>query len=281
MRGRLQRRHDEPSAPPHWDDLLKARSSRTSRTSPRARPRPHRCPTTCIRACASCCRSTRSTPTSARPRTPRARRAPDARDGHRVGEVARVQPARARHDRARAQGRALYLYPTKALAQDQARALAELHAPNVRAAIYDGDTPGERRWQIRKWANVILTNPDMLHVGVLPHHDRWGDVLAQPALHRHRRGPRLPRRVRLARRQRSAPPAPARPGLRRRAAVPDGIGDDRQPRRAGAASLPESKRPSSTPTRRLERSARSCSGTRSCWTPSSACARARSATRRS
>jgi DEAD/DEAH box helicase domain-containing protein len=73
--------------------------------------------------------------------------------------------------------RALYLYPTKALAQDQARALAELHAPNVRAAIYDGDTPGERRWQIRRWANVILTNPDMLHIGVLPHHDRWADVL--------------------------------------------------------------------------------------------------------
>ena len=73
--------------------------------------------------------------------------------------------------------RALYLYPTKALAQDQARALAELRAPGVRAAIYDGDTPSDRRWQIRKWANVILTNPDMLHVGVLPHHDRWADVL--------------------------------------------------------------------------------------------------------
>jgi DEAD/DEAH box helicase domain-containing protein len=73
--------------------------------------------------------------------------------------------------------RALYLYPTKALAQDQARALGKLRAPNVRAAIYDGDTPTERRWQIRKWANVILTNPDMLHVGVLPHHDRWADVL--------------------------------------------------------------------------------------------------------
>jgi DEAD/DEAH box helicase domain-containing protein len=73
--------------------------------------------------------------------------------------------------------RALYLYPTKALAQDQARALGELKAPNVRAAIYDGDTPTDRRWQIRKWANVILTNPDMLHIGVLPHHDRWADVL--------------------------------------------------------------------------------------------------------
>ena len=56
-------------------------------------------------------------------------------------------------------------------------ALNELKAPNVRAAIYDGDTPGERRWQIRKWANIVLTNPDMLHVGVLPHHDRWADVL--------------------------------------------------------------------------------------------------------
>jgi DEAD/DEAH box helicase domain-containing protein len=74
--------------------------------------------------------------------------------------------------------RALYLYPTKALAQDQLRGLAELRVPRVRPAIYDGDTPGERRWQIRKGANLILTNPDMLHVGVLPHHDRWGDVLS-------------------------------------------------------------------------------------------------------
>ena len=74
--------------------------------------------------------------------------------------------------------RALYLYPTKALAQDQARALQAFGVKGVKPAIYDGDTESERRWQIRKWANVILTNPDMLHVGVLPHHDRWGDVLA-------------------------------------------------------------------------------------------------------
>jgi DEAD/DEAH box helicase domain-containing protein len=73
--------------------------------------------------------------------------------------------------------RALYLYPTKALAQDQARALGELAVPRVRAAIYDGDTPSERRWQIRKWANLVLTNPDMLHIGVLPRHDLWADVL--------------------------------------------------------------------------------------------------------
>src|SRR6478672_7949667 len=74
--------------------------------------------------------------------------------------------------------RTLYLYPTKALAQDQARNLAAFKLPRTRAAIYDGDTPGERRWQIRRWANLVLTNPDMLHVGVLPHHDRWADLLA-------------------------------------------------------------------------------------------------------
>src|SRR5205823_11793942 len=73
--------------------------------------------------------------------------------------------------------RALYLYPTKALAQDQARTLSGYGLPRLKPAIYDGDTPSEQRWQVRKWANAILTNPDMLHVGVLPHHDRWGDVL--------------------------------------------------------------------------------------------------------
>jgi DEAD/DEAH box helicase domain-containing protein len=73
--------------------------------------------------------------------------------------------------------RALYLYPTKALAQDQARVLAELRLKGLKPAIYDGDTPPEARWQVRKWSNLVLTNPDMLHVGVLPHHDRWGDVL--------------------------------------------------------------------------------------------------------
>ena len=77
--------------------------------------------------------------------------------------------------------RALYLYPTKALAQDQLRALSTFKLSKLRAAIYDGDTESERRWQVRKWANVILSNPDMLHVGVLPHHDRWGDVLTNLA----------------------------------------------------------------------------------------------------
>jgi DEAD/DEAH box helicase domain-containing protein len=73
--------------------------------------------------------------------------------------------------------RALLLFPTKALAQDQARAITALRLPGVRVGIYDGDTPVEQRRDIRRSANVILSNPDMLHVGVLPHHDRWGDVL--------------------------------------------------------------------------------------------------------
>src|SRR6185437_10204051 len=70
--------------------------------------------------------------------------------------------------------RALYLYPTKALAQDQFRTLAGYRLPGLRPAIYDGDTPTEHRRDIRRGANVILTNPDMVHVGVLPNHDRWG-----------------------------------------------------------------------------------------------------------
>jgi DEAD/DEAH box helicase domain-containing protein len=77
--------------------------------------------------------------------------------------------------------RALYLYPTKALAQDQARKLSELRAPFLRHAIYDGDTPREERRAIRSRSNLVLTNPDMLHVGVLPNHKAWGDALANLA----------------------------------------------------------------------------------------------------
>jgi DEAD/DEAH box helicase domain-containing protein len=74
--------------------------------------------------------------------------------------------------------RALYLYPTKALAQDQARKLAELKLPGLHQAIYDGDTPKEDRPAIRRRANLVLSNPDMVHVGLLPHHQRWGDFFA-------------------------------------------------------------------------------------------------------
>jgi DEAD/DEAH box helicase domain-containing protein len=78
--------------------------------------------------------------------------------------------------------RALYLYPTKALAQDQARSLQRFGlTKSVRPAIYDGDTPRHERAAIRKRSNLILTNPDMLHVGILPHHPAWGDLLANLA----------------------------------------------------------------------------------------------------
>ncbi|MGE4425688.1 MAG: DEAD/DEAH box helicase [Solirubrobacteraceae bacterium] len=74
--------------------------------------------------------------------------------------------------------RALLLYPTKALAQDQARSLQALGlGDRLRVAIYDGDTPREARRDVRTRANVVLTNPDMLHVGVLPRPDLWADFL--------------------------------------------------------------------------------------------------------
>jgi DEAD/DEAH box helicase domain-containing protein len=79
--------------------------------------------------------------------------------------------------------RALYLYPTKALAQDQARALAAFGlTKQVRPAIYDGDTPREARADIRRRANVVLTNPDMLHVGILPNHPAWAELFANLAV---------------------------------------------------------------------------------------------------
>jgi DEAD/DEAH box helicase domain-containing protein len=72
--------------------------------------------------------------------------------------------------------RAMYLFPTKALAEDQ---LHEFHGAveqmgtGIRAFTYDGDTPQDARKAIRQKANVVLTNPDMLHSGILPHHTRW------------------------------------------------------------------------------------------------------------
>jgi DEAD/DEAH box helicase domain-containing protein len=79
--------------------------------------------------------------------------------------------------------RALYLYPTKALAQDQARALARFGlTKRVRPALYVGDTPRQARAEIRRGANVVLTNPDMLHVGILPNHESWGDFMANLAV---------------------------------------------------------------------------------------------------
>ena len=73
--------------------------------------------------------------------------------------------------------RVLYLSPTKALAGDQLRALLELDVPGLRAATYDGDTPRDERDWVRAHANWVLTNPDMLHRGILPAHARWASFL--------------------------------------------------------------------------------------------------------
>ncbi len=75
--------------------------------------------------------------------------------------------------------RALYLFPTKALAEDQ---LTELHGAieqmgsDLKCFTYDGDTPQDARRAIRERANVVLTNPDMLHSGILPHHTKWAKL---------------------------------------------------------------------------------------------------------
>jgi len=75
------------------------------------------------------------------------------------------------------EARALYLFPTKALTQDQLSGLNSFQASikNLKPAIYDGDTPQSHRSAIRKNANILFTNPDMLHTGILPHHTNWGD----------------------------------------------------------------------------------------------------------
>jgi DEAD/DEAH box helicase domain-containing protein len=77
---------------------------------------------------------------------------------------------------------ALYLYPTKALARDQLRAVRALKLPQVKASVYDGDTPRAERPLIRKNANLVMTNPDMLHLSLLPDHARWADFFFRLSL---------------------------------------------------------------------------------------------------
>ena len=78
--------------------------------------------------------------------------------------------------------RALYLFPTKALAQDQLRGLRELFCPDIfkleEFDTFDGDTPQVERAKVRRRARVILTNPDMLHIGILPNHQSWSRLFA-------------------------------------------------------------------------------------------------------
>jgi DEAD/DEAH box helicase domain-containing protein len=77
------------------------------------------------------------------------------------------------------EARALYLFPTKALSEDQLHefhSIVEAMGAGIRAFTYDGDTPQDARKQIRERANVVLTNPDMLHAGILPHHTKWSKL---------------------------------------------------------------------------------------------------------
>ena len=83
------------------------------------------------------------------------------------------------------QARALYLFPTKALAQDQLKGLLELvgddpqFAAAIRPGVYDGDTPTAQRRRIRSEANLVLSNPDMLHATVLPYHPKWAAFFSE------------------------------------------------------------------------------------------------------
>ena len=76
-----------------------------------------------------------------------------------------------------AASRALFLYPTKALAQDQLGKISAFGLRGVHAGTYDGDTPQALRAEIRRKSNILLTNPDMLNIGILPNHDAWSDFL--------------------------------------------------------------------------------------------------------
>ncbi len=78
-----------------------------------------------------------------------------------------------------ATGRALYLFPTKALAQDQLDTLAAFDLAEIPIATYDGDTPQAARRGAREGARILLSNPDMLHVGILPQHFRWKPFLGR------------------------------------------------------------------------------------------------------
>ncbi|MXY77904.1 MAG: DEAD/DEAH box helicase [Acidimicrobiia bacterium] len=74
---------------------------------------------------------------------------------------------------------ALLIFPTKALAQDQLGSIQALSLPQMTVSAYDGDLPREQRSRVRRRANVVLTNPDMLHYGILPNHGLWKDFLSR------------------------------------------------------------------------------------------------------
>ena len=159
-----------------------------------------------------------------------------------------LPPARPRRrSRDDPDARALYLYPDEGA---RARSRGGRSASSWRAAgldagavVYDGDTPGDARRAARERARIVLTNPDMLHAGHPPAPRELGAHAPEPALRRRRRAPHLPRRLRLARRER-----PARASLRvarfhgSSPHAPRRDGDHRQPARARGAPLRRRRR---------------------------------------
>ena len=152
--------------------------------------------------------------------------------------------------------RALYLYPTKALSRDQEASLRELMKASgvaTGAVVYDGDTPGDARRAAREKSGVILTNPDMLHTGILPHHTAWARTFQNlkyvvvDELHTYKGvfgshvANVLRRLMRVARFHGSQPVHHRRDR------------DDRKPRRARRADLRDRSRTSSRRSRRTAR----------------------------
>ena len=128
--------------------------------------------------------------------------------------------------------RALYLFPTKALGRDQlaeVRELASLAELELEADVYDGDTPAPIRSRIRAAGQVVVTNPDMLHAAILPHHTKWFQLFEQLRYIVIDEAHTLPRRLRQPRRERAAP-----------------AGADLRPLRLDAPDRAAARRPSAT-----------------------------------
>ena len=270
---------------------------RAATRSTRSRPTRARRPAACTERC---CRSgPRGSPTwrePLHPKSPRAsRRAASTqlyahqaagdrraarraqrrrRDRHRVGQVALLPGAdRRRRSSTERRDTALLVFPTKALAQDQLRSLRSWLVPGLRAVTYDGDTAADDRAWARKNANVVLTNPEMLHMGILPSHKRWATFLMRlryvvvDELHTLRGifGSHVAHVLRRLRRLCEHYGADPDVLLRER--------DDRQPRRAGVARCAGCRSSRSTTTARRRPSACSRAGNDRCSTRTRARAR--------
>src|SRR5690606_26363975 len=182
--------------PPGWPPSTRAGSRgswwcrgrrATTRRSPTSSPR--RSHARCARAASSACTATRPGPGPRRARGVGSltRQAARARAATHAGRHLGIATPAASGESPcytlpvvasalQERGKALYLFPTEALAQDQVSELLELNAAGdlgLRAATFDGDTPGDARRAIRTSGDIVVSNPDMLHQGILPHHTKW------------------------------------------------------------------------------------------------------------